>query len=376
MMETTQGKRSALRLAILADQLGSPVGGGRFIRGFLTAMFFEPDILEQFDHVYLVATQNEPVSCLGPLPPRVSIVKRRFPSQLRQTPFAALFGYALPAVDVAFGPFYYAFPLRSGARVITVHDLSCFNHQYHPPRKARKQAAQLARMVHECDGVICSSDATLSEFQRLWPHLGHKAIRIYCGVSAVMTQPSNPQPILKRSILAVGTIEPRKNYPTILDAFERLVHEQGDEAPVLTVVGSMGWMSDSVEHRLLSLQAAGKCQWLRKASDEQLADAYDKASIFTYLSLSEGFGYPPFEAAYAHCPMVLSNASSIGEIWSHHAKCVDPKDVSEIVAGWKWAMALTSSQREAVVTCQKKRAMEFTWSRTIHEYMAFWERFG
>ena len=95
---------------------------------------------------------------------------------------------------------------------------------------------------------------------------------------------------------------------------------------------------------------------------------------FTFLSLSEGFGYPPFEAAFARCPMVLSNASSVGEIWSGHAKCVDPHDVEGIVAAWKWALELTPAQREAVVATQERRAREFTWSRAIHEYIAFWNR--
>ncbi len=373
-METTQGAPTRLRLSILADQLGSSVGGGRFIHGFLAALFSDPSILDRLGSVYIVATQNESVASLGSLPPCVSVVRRRFPARLRQTPFAPLFGCTFPAVDVAYGPFYYAFPCRAQARVVTMHDLSCFDDRFHPWEKARKTAALLTKMAHECEGVVCDSDATLCEFQRQWPHLAHKAVRIYLGVSPMTTQPSKPRPVSEHSILAVGTIEPRKNYPTLLDAFERLAYEQGDAAPVLTVVGSMGWMSESVEHRLLALQVAGRCRWLRDASDDQLADAYSEATVFTYLSLCEGFGYPPFEAAYARCPMVLSSASSVGEIWSDHARCVDPHDVEGIVGAWKWALALTQSQREAVVACQERRAWEFTWSRTVHAYMAIWDR--
>jgi glycosyltransferase involved in cell wall biosynthesis len=103
-----------------------------------------------------------------------------------------------------------------------------------------------------------------------------------------------------------------------------------------------------------------------------LAEAYAKAGVFTYLSLSEGFGYPPFEAAYARCPMVLSSASSVGEIWSGHARCVDPLDVEGIVAAWKWALSLGGAEREAVVAGQERRAREFTWTRAVNEYLAFW----
>jgi glycosyltransferase involved in cell wall biosynthesis len=373
MIETVPGAPTRLRLSVLADQIGSPVGGGRFIRGFLAALFSDTNVLEQVDHIYIVATQNESVSSLGSLPPHVSVVKRRFPTRLRQTPFARLFGYTLPAVDVAYGPFYYNFPCQAQSRVVTMHDLSCFDDRFHPAEKARKTAALLTKMAHECEGVVCISDATLFEFKTQWPHLGHKAVRIYSGVSSVgSTQRPTARPVRGHSILAVGTIEPRKNYPTLLDAFERLIRECGDTAPALTVVGSLGWMSNNVENRLRTLQAAGRCRWLRDASDDQLADAYSEATVFTYLSLYEGFGYPPFEAALARCPMVLSNASSVGEIWSHYARCVDPLDVEEIVAGWKWALGLAPMEREAVVACQERRAREFTWSRTVNEYMAFW----
>jgi len=292
---------------------------------------------------------------------------------LRQTPFGRLFGYALPVVDVSFGPFYHLFPSRSRAQVITVHDLSFLNHQYHPPAKARKITTQVTMMVRECDGVVCSSDATLCEFKNRWPHLAHKAVRIYCGVSPDGTLQANTRAVRERSILAVGTIEPRKNYPTLLDAFERLVNEQGYMAPALTVLGNMGWMSQDVGRRLTALESAGRCRWLRNASDEQLIDAYARAGVFTYLSLCEGFGYPPFEAALARCPMVLSNASSVGEIWRGHARCVDPLDVEGIVAGWKWALALAGREREAVIASQETRVRAFTWSQTVKDYMAFWE---
>ncbi len=55
-------------------------------------------------------------------------------------------------------------------------------------------------------------------------------------------------------------------------------------------------------------------------------------------------------------------------------KCVDPLDVEGIVAGWKWALAHAEPEREAVVACQERRSQEFTWSRTVHEYITFWNK--
>ncbi len=370
---TTQGAPTRLRLSIQADQLSSVTGGGRFIKGFLNTIFTDTTILNRFGHIYIVATQNESISSLLPLPSNVSIVRRRFPSRLRNTPLARLFKYTVPSVDVAYGPFFHVFPARAKSRVVTVHDMSFCDRRYHPQQKVCKTVVQMASMAQECDGVVCDSYTTLGEFQSRWPHLAHKAIAIYSGVSLVGMKQMAPNAVRDRSILAVGTIEPRKNYPTILDAFEQLVAELRDDAPVLTVAGNIGWMSESVGRRLMALQASGRCRWLRNFSDEQLADAYGKAGAFTYMSLCEGFGYPPFEAALARCPMILSNASSVGEIWSRHARCVSPLDVAGIVAGWKWALALRGAEREAVLAAQEKRALEFTWSRALNEYLAFWE---
>ena len=109
------------------------------------------------------------------------------------------------------------------------------------------------------------------------------------------------------------------------------------------------------------------------AIDEQLADAYSNEGVFSYISLHVRFGYPPFEAAFARCPMVLSSASSVGEIWSGYAKCVDPLNVEEIIAGWKWALALSPRELEAVVACQERRVREFTWRRAVQEYTSFWK---
>jgi len=132
-------------------------------------------------------------------------------------------------------------------------------------------------------------------------------------------------------------------------------------------------MTTAVESRLRALEHTGACRWLRGASDCDLRREYSAADAFTYLSLYEGFGYPPFEAAFAGCPMVLSRDSSVGEIWSRYARCVDPNDIGEIVCAWRWALGLGTEEREAVAAAQRARAKEFSWSRALGEYIALWQ---
>ena len=170
-------------------------------------------------------------------------------------------------------------------------------------------------------------------------------------------------------ILLVGTVEPRKNYDRVLDAFEYLLREESGERPDMAIVGRPGWMSDSVISRMVALERSGRFRWVRDADDAAVASLYRRATVFSYLSLYEGFGYPPFEAALAGVPMVLSNASAVGEIWGGHACCVDPVDVGGIVKAWKWALALEGAGRQEVVARQLRRAREFSWSRCVREYV-------
>ena len=363
-----------MRISILADQLGAGAGGGRFTTGFLRALFSDATVMNSLEQVFLLIPEKQSVVAFEPLPAKVKVISRRFPSRLRSTPLARLFACGLPKADVAYGPFYFSFPGSARARVVTVHDLSCFDEQFHPTRKAQAMQQLIASQVEECAGLVCDSVATLEDLVKRWPQARNKARCIYLGVENTSWEAESPNPIRKNTLLAVGTIEPRKNYGTLLMAYRALCEELGNDVPRLIVIGNRGWMSETVEKELLALEDAGKCSWLRSCTDAALREAYATARAFTYLSLSEGFGYPPFEAAYAECPMVLSNTSSVGEIWSGYSKCVCPNDISEIVAAWKWALALEGRQLQEVVARQEQRARQFTWERTVREYTTFWKQ--
>jgi alpha-1,3-rhamnosyl/mannosyltransferase len=365
-------------LAFLADQLGGASGGGRFVTQYLRHLLKDPDGLAHLEHLLLVVTRDEPIHVLDPLPANVRVLQRRFPSRLRGTRIASLYGSVLPAADVFHGPFYYAFPGHRARTVVTFHDLSPFDARFHPAQR-RVTIESIQASVRRADALVCDSDSIAAECRTRWPEAAAKVVRIYPGAEPLTPEPGEqraehrPAPYL----LAVGTIEPRKNVDVLLDAYERLRVELQDEAPALILAGRAGWMCTSACQRLRTLQARGYARWLEDAADEQLASLYAEASLFTYLSVYEGFGYPPFEAAFAGVPMVLTNQSSVGEIWRGHARCVDPLNVAEIVAAWKWALGLGAVERAEVVTRQRARAAEFSWDRCIQAHVdLYWRLAG
>ena len=252
-----------------------------------------------------------------------------------------------------------------------------FDERFHPADRRDEQIATLTASVNRANVVVTDSDAVLAECRERWPNVSGKFTRIYLGTGPVpkdgqgsAVEPAGQQ---RPYILTVGTIEPRKNYDAVFTAYEALVNELGDRAPDLVVAGRAGWMSQTTIDRLFTLVHTGRVHWLRDVSDGQLSGLYERAQVFTYLSLYEGFGYPPFEAAYAGTPMVLSSRSSIGEIWRDHACCVDPTDPAEIVRAWQWALSLNEEMRTAVLQRQARRAAEFSWKRCVQSYLDLYE---
>jgi len=374
------GIQPKITLSILADQLGAKAGGGRFTTGFLKALVTHPETWEHLERLFIVATQNESTQCLGVLPPSVSIVRRRFPSRLRSTWLTLLFSKTLPASTVAHGPFFYVFPGQAKRRMITFHDASFLDDRFHPSKKNRAFVRMFTKIVlPSCHALVCISDTVMADLKRSFPHLPYECVRIYQGVSKVGEEQRYSSAVAddhcteRPFILTVGTIEPRKNYDRILDAYEFLLGEQGDSAPDLVIVGREGWMCEATIGRIKALELSGRVHWMNDATDRQLAWYYGHAALFTYLSLYEGFGYPPFEAAFAQVPMVLSNCSAVGEIWSNYATCVDPSNVREIVAAWKWGLNLQDGERQWIVERQKRRGAEFTWERCVTEYLQLYD---
>jgi alpha-1,3-rhamnosyl/mannosyltransferase len=131
-------------------------------------------------------------------------------------------------------------------------------------------------------------------------------------------------------VLNVGTIQPRKNVGTLIDAYEALpTTTRADHK--LVVVGRRGWSSEAVIRRLDQLMAQGRAVWLEHVpSDREVQALYQGAGVFVLPSLYEGFGIPLLEAFASGVPVVTSNATSLPEVAGDAAISVDPRSVAEM----------------------------------------------
>ena len=167
-------------------------------------------------------------------------------------------------------------------------------------------------------------------------------------------------------ILAVGTIEPRKNYPRLLEAYRRLRHESvpviiGDRpgVPDLVIAGRPGWAyGDTIER----IKAEPGVRHLGHVDDATLSALYRSAAVLAFPSLYEGFGLPLLEAMAHGLPAVVGKAGALPELGDGAVVLVDPEDVASIAEGLERVLA-DASLREKLGAAGRLRAAEFTWER-------------
>lgn len=163
-------------------------------------------------------------------------------------------------------------------------------------------------------------------------------------------------------ILFVGTLEPRKNAPTLLHAYARL-RTMGVDAPLI-LVGGKGWIYDEIFATIATLGLSAHARHLSGVFDEELAHLYHAAGVLVTPSFYEGFGLPALEAQHCGCPVVVSRRGSLPEIVGPDGVMVDePEDV----AAWVDALyrVLTDSQlRAQMITNGYAQAQRFDWGQT------------
>jgi glycosyltransferase involved in cell wall biosynthesis len=234
------------------------------------------------------------------------------------------------------GPLHAALPL-----VVTVHDLAVFRHPDAFNRWTRSYSPRVVpRVLASARRIVAVSEFTRRELVQLL-HIPDEKIRVVPnGVDDEFTRDG---PAAQGDyVLAVGTLEPRKN-------LQRLVEAARSSDVELRVVGARGWGGVEV--------GGNGVRWLGEVDDAELARLYRGALCVAYPSLYEGFGIPVLEAMACGAPVVTSRGTAMEELADGAAVLVDPNDSGEIAAGIQRAAA----QRDVLVARGLERARAFRW---------------
>lgn len=264
--------------------------------------------------------------------------------------------------------------------VTTVHDLTVLSHPAaHTPKVRLSQAPLLARSLSVADHVVAISAATAAELARHFPRLpAEKITVIHNGIDEAFT-PSTTADIIdwRRHLaapdgylLAVGTLEPRKNLAYLLDAWEPL--RRGGEAPPLLLAGPEGWGEEPLRRRLAFLAPLG-VRRLGVLDKNDLVRTVAAASVFVYPSLAEGFGLPAAEAMACGVPTVVCNVSSLPEVVGDAGILVDPSNAASLAQ----ALVRLLHDRELATELSRRgvdRAAQFSWSRTAEQLSRVFDR--
>ena len=253
--------------------------------------------------------------------------------------------------------------------IVTIHDviIKAYPHG-HNKRTIEEVDEKLKRILSLADFLIADSYNTKSDLMKFCGVEDSNISVIYPGVCTLSS--SDREKIPKTSedyILFVGTLEPRKNIDGVIKAFSYL-KKHSCLKHKLYIVGMKGWMFEDIFKSYEASEFKEDIVFKGYVKDEELKKLYLNASVFTYPSFYEGFGFPIVEAFSAGTPVVTSKTSSCGEIAKDAALLVDPSNYKEI-ADSILELINNKDLKDMLVKKGIERAKEFSWKKTAKEFI-------
>lgn len=262
-------------------------------------------------------------------------------------------------------------------RVLTVHDVL---HLARPDFHAADGPPTIERIVQSIDSgrdvLICDSQHTRRDLMSIGPYDGDRVAAILLGVTPPCPCPGLDVRTLPASwdgyVVMMLQSEPRKNSPAMLDALRVVLDSLATPRIGVVAVGPVS----AVRQYRDELDAFDPSQLVSftDATDHEIHHLLRGAQAFVYASLYEGFGLPPLEAMAAGCPVVVVPNSSLVEVVGDAGLYAHSGSADDIAAALRLLLR-SASLRDELVRRGHHRADELTWTRTVRETIAVYERF-
>lgn len=377
-----------MKILVNSTPLLAPLTGiGQYIRHLFTAMERLPgaDV-----HMYYGTRCERGVRLPSPgtaqavqrtygllrrLIPRARAVRRMAEKALFKYHTRSGFGRALYH-EPNFVPLPYDGPL-----VLTVHDLSCFDHpQAHPQERVRLMQRDMPAAIEKADHIIVVSDAS-GEALRRWFDVDAARIsttylaadsRFHPRSSAVLAPTLAGLGLAPGGyVLSVGTLEPRKNLGTLFAAYAGLPDTLRQRYP-LVVAGMNGWNTEGLMRSADELIRRKELLLLGYVADALIPSLFAGAAAFCYPSRYEGFGLPALEAMASGVPVITSNSTSLPEVVGDAGIMLDPDDVDGLRERLRQLLE-DRAYAENLGHLGLQRAQTFSWERCARQTFAVYE---
>jgi glycosyltransferase involved in cell wall biosynthesis len=242
-----------------------------------------------------------------------------------------------------------------------VHDLMTFEQGMHAKRTSRVvERLTLGVAARRSAKLLAVSQATAEALIGRFPGTASRTVVAPLGIAPALTEADTAEAAALPPpgfVLAVGTLEPRKNLPRLVEAYAAMAPELQAAHP-LVVVGALGWDTNGT---LQALQSLGeRCTMLGYVSDAALAELYRRCAVFCYPSLGEGFGLPVLEAMAAGATVLTSAVSSLPEVGGDAVAYADPTEAKAISEQLQ-RLLRDDALRAELAMRGRTRASRFSW---------------
>jgi alpha-1,3-rhamnosyl/mannosyltransferase len=284
---------------------------------------------------------------------------------------------AIPATDI-FHTCKVLYPPRRARLTATVHDLTCWiMPETHSPANVAADRRFADRILKHADGLIAASAATRDDAVRILGLAPEKFRVIYHGIAQPYFEvtPEDSETARARFalhrpyLLAVGTIEPRKNVDLLLDAYSALPASVRDEFE-LVFAGPPGWAQTATKARLQ--QPPRGVRYIGYVEEEAMPGIFAGATALVYPSLYEGFGFPVAQAMAVGTPVITSNVSALPEIAGGAAILIDPHSQAELRDAMR-DLLTSSSTRSRLIQLGRTNVQRFTWAESARQSLRFFQ---
>jgi glycosyltransferase involved in cell wall biosynthesis len=283
--------------------------------------------------------------------------------------------------DIVHANSYQAPPVGGARLVFTVYDVSYWTHPEFTTDGNRLNCQEgVLAALGRADGFLFISESSHLEFEQVLPGWLDRNRKPWAVTllgqrehSAAPAGAADPADAGQGDYwLAVGTLEPRKNYETLLEALD-LYWSRSPRPQPLRIAGGGGWKSGLLKKQLEDLETRGRVQQLGYVSDAELLRLYAGAQALVFPSWYEGFGLPVLEAMSQGAPVICSDRASLPEVGGEAAIYIDPASPESICQAML-RLEAAPDRRAQLVLAGRRRAERFSWAKTARETLDFYRR--
>jgi glycosyltransferase involved in cell wall biosynthesis len=282
--------------------------------------------------------------------------------------------------DLVHGPNFVVPPSRRAAQVATVHDLTPWRYPELANRDTQAYPGLVARAVGRGAWIHVVSRWVAGEVAAEYPAAAERTVVVPNGINPL--PPDGPAAGAARGralaggdryVVALGTVEPRKDLPGLVRAFDAVVGDDPSDPVRLVIAGPDGWGAEALATAIERAAHRERIVRLGWVADDDRAALLRGATAFAYPSRYEGFGLPPLEAMQAGTPVLTTTAGALPEVVGEAALLVPPDDHDALAAGLATLLG-DEGRRQAMVAAGSAQVAGYDWERTADGLVDLYRR--